>query len=157
MELTAIAKATQGFSGADLLYIVQRAAKYAIKDSIEAHRQREAEKEVKAEGEDVEMTDEGAKAEQEDQEPDPVPYITKEHFSEAMKTAKRSVSDAELRRYEAYSQQMKASRGQFSNFNFNDAPLGTTGTDNANANNGAPSGSGAAFGSNAEEDDDLYS
>ncbi|CAI5005323.1 ATV_HP_G0145210.mRNA.1.CDS.1 [Saccharomyces cerevisiae] len=156
LELTAIAKATQGFSGADLLYIVQRAAKYAIKDSIEAHRQHEAEKEVKVEGEDVEMTDEGAKAEQEP-EVDPVPYITKEHFAEAMKTAKRSVSDAELRRYEAYSQQMKASRGQFSNFNFNDAPLGTTATDNANSNNSAPSGAGAAFGSNAEEDDDLYS
>lgn len=156
LELTAIAKATQGFSGADLLYIVQRAAKYAIKDSIEAHRQHEAEKEVKVEGEDVEMTDEGAKAEQEP-EVDPVPYITKEHFAEAMKTAKRSVSDAELRRYEAYSQQMKASRGQFSNFNFNDAPLGTTATGNANSNNSAPSGAGAAFGSNAEEDDDLYS
>ena len=62
-----------------------------------------------------------------------------------------------MRRYEAYSQQMKASRGQFSNFNFNDAPLGTTATDNANSNNSAPSGAGAAFGSNAEEDDDLYS
>lgn len=36
-------------------------------------------------------------------------------------------------------------------------PLGTTATDNANSNNSAPSGAGAAFGSNAEEDDDLYS
>ena len=89
----------------------------------------------------------------EEEEVDPVPYISKEHFAEAMKTAKRSVSDAELRRYEAYSQQMKASRGQFSNFNFGDAALGS---DN-NASNNTNNGPGAAFGSNETEQDDLYS
>lgn len=96
---------------------------------------------------------------EEEQEEDLVPYITKEHFAEAMKTAKRSVSDAELRRYEAYSQQMKASRGQFSNFSFNDAALGVNGAANGPGagNSGAPSGAGAAFGGDAEEDDDLYS
>lgn len=156
LDLSSIAKASQGFSGADLSYIVQRAAKYAIKDSIEAQRKIEAEKQVKSE-EDVDMTG-GEDVKQEDQEsidePDPVPFITKEHFAEAMKTAKRSVSDAELRRYEAYSQQMKASRGQFSNFNFNEPALGT---DTSASTNNASS-TGAAFGGdNAEEEDDLYS
>ncbi|KAG0676851.1 AAA ATPase cdc48 [Kluyveromyces marxianus] len=153
LDLKTIAQATQGFSGADLSYIVQRAAKFAIKDSIEAQRRAEAikkEKEADEEGttkvkteEDVEMSDV--------QQEDPVPYITKEHFTEAMKTAKRSVTDTELRRYEAYAQQMKASRGQFGNFSFDDASGAAptqTGTE----------GSGAAFGEAAgEDDDDLYS
>ncbi|EDO19051.1 hypothetical protein Kpol_2000p15 [Vanderwaltozyma polyspora DSM 70294] len=145
LDLGAIAKTTQGFSGADLSYIVQRAAKFAIKESIEAQR-------VKSE-EDVEMDDTKAEKVKEEEEVDPVPYITREHFAEAMKTAKRSVSDAELRRYEAYSQQMKASRGQFSNFSFNDSALGS----NANNSGNAGSGAGAAFGSNEADDDDLYS
>lgn len=151
LDLTAIAKATQGFSGADLSYIVQRAAKYAIKDSIEAHRESlaAAEAEVKTEGGDVDMTSEDVKKEPVETV-DPVPYITREHFAEAMKTAKRSVSDAELRRYEAYSQQMKASRGQFSNFNFGDSNQGTTETGN-------DGNSGANFGSAGDDDDDLYS
>ena len=150
LELSQLAKVTQGFSGADLSYIVQRAAKFAIKDSIEAHKQAEAKKEVKNE-EDVEMDG--------DQKPeeDPVPYITKEHFAEAMKTAKRSVSDAELRRYEAYSQQMKASRGQFTNFSFNDSALGAGASGNGSGSGNGASGSGAVFDNNAEEDDDLYS
>ena len=59
-----------------------------------------------------------------------------------MKTAKRSVSDAELRRYEAYAQQLQSSRGQFSNFRFNEG-------DNQQ------SGGQAAFGGN-DDDDDLY-
>ncbi|CDO95594.1 unnamed protein product [Kluyveromyces dobzhanskii CBS 2104] len=151
LDLKTIAQATQGFSGADLLYIVQRAAKFAIKDSIEAQKLAEAVKKeegaeetekVKTE-EDVEMSD----AQQED----PVPFITKEHFTEAMKTAKRSVTDTELRRYEAYAQQMKASRGQFGNFSFGD-------DSGAAPNQAGADGSGATFGDAAgEEDDDLYS
>ena len=167
LELSSIAKATQGFSGADLSYIVQRAAKFAIKDSIEAKRKMDAEKaeKVKAE-EDVEMADGDAAAaaaavkpeEPEEPEVDPVPYITKEHFSEAMKTAKRSVSDAELRRYEAYSQQMKASRGQFSNFNFDENAMGTDASANpAAAGSGAGNGGAAFNNGNADDDDDLYS
>lgn len=146
LDLNAIAKAAQGFSGADLSYIVQRAAKFAIKESIELQKLLEESKEVKAE-EDIEMDDSGAEPKQESEEPeeDPVPFITKEHFAEAMKTAKRSVSDAELRRYEAYSQQMKASRGQFSSFDFENADASGNG------------GNGASFGADgAGDDDDLY-
>ncbi|SCU96062.1 LAME_0F14708g1_1 [Lachancea meyersii CBS 8951] len=149
LELSTIAKATQGFSGADLQYIVQRAAKFAIKDSIEAQRSLEAERQSKVKTEDVEMGDEATAPVVEEEIEDTVPYITKDHFAEAMKTAKRSVSDAELRRYEAYSQQMKSSRGQYSNFNFGDAPSATQPA-------GSSENAGAAFGEGAEEDD-LYS
>lgn len=143
MDLREIAKITHGFSGADLLYIVQRAAKFAIKDSIEAQIKLSKASEVKQEATgDVEMTDK-SKADEEEEEEDPVPFITRGHFEEAMKTAKRSVSDAELRRYEAYAQQLQASRGQFTNFRF---------TENA----GEAANGGAAF-ADAPEDDDLYS
>lgn len=152
LDLGEIAKITHGFSGADLSYIVQRSAKFAIKDSIEAqlriNKAREEKEAVKTE--DVDMKVEG---EEEEQEEDPVPYITRAHFEEAMKTAKRSVSDADLRRYDAYAQQLQASRGQFANFRF--AEDGAAEGSGAGGNDGAASG-GAAFGS-VEEEDDLYS
>ncbi|ODV63440.1 AAA family ATPase CDC48 [Ascoidea rubescens DSM 1968] len=157
LDLAKVAKATHGFSGADLSYIVQRAAKFAIKESIEENIRKEKAKEeiakIKAEYEkenkiktefedDVKMNEE----EEEEEEEDPVPYITHSHFEEAMKTAKRSVSDAELRRYEAYAQQMSASRGTFSNFKFGDEPAGFSSSGNGNAGN-----------DEADDDDDLYS
>lgn len=135
LELQEIAKITQGFSGADLSYIVQRSAKYAIKDSIEATISAEKAAEEAGE-EDVAMED-------------PVPYITRQHFEEAMKTASKSVSDAELRRYEAYSQQIQSSRGTL-NFRFGGEGSG------GGAGGGADNGGGAALGGEGE-DDDLYS
>lgn len=148
LDLNEIARITNGFSGADLSYIVQRSAKFAIKDSIEAQiklaKSKEEEEGVKQEGsDDVEMTDK-SKAEEEEDEEDPVPFITRAHFEEAMKTAKRSVSDAELRRYEAYAQQLQASRGQFTNFRFSE-------------NEGTDSNAGQAAFAEEAEDDDLYS
>ncbi|CAN3375136.1 hypothetical protein DIURU_005395 [Diutina rugosa] len=136
LDLQEIAKITNGFSGADLSYIVQRSAKFAIKDSIEASIKVKKEKEAAA----AAAGDDAADVDMD--QADPVPYITRAHFEEAMKTAKRSVSDAELRRYEAYAQQLQSSRGQFSNFRFNEG-------DNQQ------SGGQAAFGGN-DDDDDLY-
>ena len=145
LKLSELAQIAHGFSGADLAYIVQRAAKFAIKDSIEAHVRLQKEK-ANEKGGDVEMTeDKPANQEATVEEEDPVPYISRAHFEEAMKSAKRSVTDAELRRYEAYAQQMQASRGHFSNFRFSDAPDG----------NQEASNNGAGFG-NVEEEDDLY-
>ncbi|AAS53529.2 AFR158Wp [Eremothecium gossypii ATCC 10895] len=152
LDLGAIAKATQGFSGADLSYIVQRAAKFAIRDSIEAQKRAEAERADKPKTEDVEMSDANVASEE---EVDAVPFITREHFADAMKTAKRSVSDAELRRYEAYAQQMKASRGQFGNFSFGSEARSDSGAGAAPA--GTESSGAAAFNNAADEDDDLYS
>uniref|UniRef100_A0A060SYS4 ARAD1A19316p n=1 Tax=Blastobotrys adeninivorans TaxID=409370 RepID=A0A060SYS4_BLAAD len=133
LELQEIAKITNGFSGADLSYIVQRSAKFAIKDSIEA--QIAAEKAAEEAGTTAEDGDVAME--------DPVPYITRSHFEEAMKTASRSVSDAELRRYEAYAQQIQSSRGTL-NFRFQGAE-------------GGAGGEGGASLGNEGEDDDLYS
>lgn len=105
VNLEYIASKTEGFSGADLGFITQRAVKLAIKQAISIDIERTKERE--AAGEDIKM-EEDIDAE------DPVPELTKAHFEEAMQSARRSVSDVEVRRYEAFAQSMKNSGG--SNF-----------------------------------------
>ena len=46
---------------------------------------------------------------------DPVPDIRRDHFEEAMKFARRSVSDADIRKYEVFAQTLQQARG-FGNF-----------------------------------------
>ena len=80
-----MAKTAVGFSGADLTEICQRACKFAIRECIEADIRVEKQRKLAEErGEDV--MDEA-------DEIDPVPEITRVHFEEAMKYARRSVSD----------------------------------------------------------------
>ena len=99
VDLAFLAKTTHGYSGADLTEICQRAAKLAIRESIESdiRRQREKQEKEEAAGDDDD-------AEMDEEEEDPVPEITKDHFEEAMKYARRSVSDQDIRRYEMFSQ-----------------------------------------------------
>ena len=122
-----------GFSGADLGFITQRAVKIAIKEAINADIERSKARE--AAGDDMDV-DEDAE--------DPVPELTRAHFEEAMQMARRSVTDVEIRRYEAFAQQMKnAGPGAF--FKFPEA--GADGQAGGDAGNG--------FG-DAGNDDDLY-
>lgn len=51
-------------------------------------------------------------------EDDPVPEITKAHFEEAMKYARRSVSDNDIRKYEMFAQTLQQSRGFGNNFRY---------------------------------------
>ncbi|ODQ55127.1 AAA ATPase [Saitoella complicata NRRL Y-17804] len=132
VDLTVIAKATHGFSGADLSFIVQRAVKLAIKESITAEIEREkAQAEAGGDAMDVEAED-------------PVPEITRAHFEEAMSYARRSVTDADLRRYEMFAQTLQQGRGM-TGFKFPDAAP-TAGTE----------GQGQAAFGDAGADDDLY-
>jgi transitional endoplasmic reticulum ATPase len=98
VNLSFLAKNTHGFSGADLTEICQRAAKLAIRESIESdiRRARERKEKEAAAGDDAKM--------EEDEEEDPVPVISRAHFEESMKFARRSVSDGDIRRYEMFSQ-----------------------------------------------------
>jgi transitional endoplasmic reticulum ATPase len=130
VDLDYIAANTHGFSGADLGFVTQRAVKLAIKESISKEIERTKARE--AAGEDVEM-DEG-------EGEDLVPQLTKAHFEEAMRSARRSVTDVEIRRYEAFAQSMKNSGGS-SFFRFPEEGQAQT------ENN--------TFGQ-AGEDDDLY-
>jgi len=130
VDLSIIAKATNGFSGADLGFIVQRASKMAIKESIAFDIQRERAAKESGADEDMEMED-------------PVPEIARKHFEEAMAYARRSVSESDLRRYELFAQNLQQARG-FGGFKFPDAM----------ETNGNGSG-GNAFGDDGG-DDDLY-
>lgn len=133
VDIAYIASKTHGFSGADLGFITQRAVKLAIKESISLEIQRRKERE--AANEDVDMD--------EDLE-DPVPMLTKAHFAEAMASARRSVSDVEIRRYDAFAQSMKTA-GPGTLFKF---------PESGNTTNTAASGTGG-FG-DAGNDDSLY-
>merc|ERR1712121_297499 len=136
VDLPYLAKMTRGFSGADLTEICQRACKLAIRESIDADIRREKEKQ-KA----------GATTMDVDDDDDPVPEITKAHFEEAMKFARRSVSDNDIKKYEMFSQTLQQSRGFGNNFRFPDGSSG-----------GAPAGGSGGQGNfNNDDEDDLYS
>ncbi|KAK3805434.1 MAG: VCP protein [Linnemannia elongata] len=140
IDLTHIAKATHGFSGADLTEICQRACKLAIRENIEADIRKERERKERGDEEAMEEDDEDA-----------VPELTRAHFEEAMKFARRSVQDSDIRRYEMFAQNLQNSRG-FNTFKF---PEGGVGGSVAPGPEGTASN--AAFGGqDSSIDDDLY-
>lgn len=133
IDIKYIASKTHGFSGADLGFITQRAVKLAIKQSIamaiDKQKAREAVK--KEDGDDTAMDEDL-------DEEDPVPELTKAHFEEAMQQARRSVTDVEIRRYEAFAQSMKNTGGS-SFFRFpegDEAQNGSNGFGNAGDDEG---------------------
>merc|ERR1711877_72905 len=136
VDLTFLSKMTKGFSGADLTEICQRACKLAIRESIDADIRREKERQKKGAAMDV------------DEDDDPVPEITKRHFEEAMKFARRSVSDNDIKKYEMFSQTLQQARGFGNNFRFPDGSSGGS---------GAPASGGQGGNFNNDDDDDLYS
>jgi transitional endoplasmic reticulum ATPase len=106
VDLNFLAEMTKGYSGADLTEICQRACKNAIRESIEKERERERLRQEK-------------QSEEMETEEDPVPEITRAHFEEAMRYARRSVSDKDIQRYEMFAQTLHQSRGLgVNNFKF---------------------------------------
>jgi transitional endoplasmic reticulum ATPase len=140
VDLEFLASQLEKFTGADLTEICQRAAKLAIRENIEKDMERER---LKAEAGDAAMDDLG-------DEEDPVPEILGRHFEEAVRQARRSVSDRDLAQYSSFAQNLNQSRaamtgpggGSLSTFAF----PGQAG--------GAAGGAAAAA---AEEEEDLYS
>jgi transitional endoplasmic reticulum ATPase len=126
VNLEFLASNTHGFSGADLTEICQRACKLAIRESIEKEREKERiRKDRKEAGEEVLM-------DEDTEEEDPVPEITRDHFEEAMKFARRSVTDNDIRKYEMFGQNLQQARG-FGSFRFPDGGIGgSTSTDGPN-------------------------
>jgi len=129
VDLEFLSRSAKGFSGADLTEICQRACKLAIREAIEIDIKKEREG-----GEDMEMDD------------DPVPEITRAHFEEAMKFARRSVSDADIRKYEMFSQTLQQSRGFGSDFRFPEEG-------GLNMQGGAPAAAPPAA---QDDEEDLY-
>jgi transitional endoplasmic reticulum ATPase len=125
VDIDAIAAATHGFSGADLSAIAQRACKLAIRESISKEIQFEEMKQAGTVAPDAVF--------------DPVPEITREHIEESMRTARRSVSDADIRKYEMFATSLQQARG-FGDFRFD-----------------GPAAAGGAGGQAGGDNDDLYS
>lgn len=96
VDINELADATDGFSGADITEICQRAAKNAIRDSITAGIERQ--KRVEA----GELTQEEA-----DALPDPVPFITATHFEASMSKARRSVGPDIIEQYDQFTKKIK--------------------------------------------------
>jgi len=139
VDIVYLAKVTHGFSGADLTEICQRACKLAIRESIEADIRKERERDANPDAAAADMDDDY----------DSVPEITRIHFEEAMKFARRSVTDNDIRKYEMFSQTLQQSRGIGTNFRFpGGAPTGQ---------GGSSSGQGGAGNQFEEQEDDLYS
>ncbi|CAN7113474.1 unnamed protein product [Brassica rapa subsp. narinosa] len=138
VDVRALAKYTQGFSGADITEICQRACKYAIRENIEKDIERERRR-----GENPE-------AMEEDLVDDEVAEIRAAHFEESMKYARRSVSDADIRKYQAFAQTLQQSRGIGSEFRFDP-------TASAGRTTGGASADPFATSAAAADDDDLYS
>nr|GEW28176.1 cell division cycle protein 48 homolog [Tanacetum cinerariifolium] len=133
VDLHALAKYTQGFSGADITEICQRACKYAIRENIEKDIEREKRRSENPEAMEEDVEDE-------------VPEIKAAHFEESMKFARRSVSDGDIRKYQAFAQTLQQSRGFGSEFKFAEtSSAAATGGSDPFA---APAG--------AADDDDLY-
>merc|ERR1711907_746678 len=89
VSLAFLAELTDGFSGADLAELCQRAAKAAIRDAI-------AVDELKTEDMDVDAASE----------------IARKHFEEAMAGARRSVSQTDLAKYDQFRQKMSPTYNQ---------------------------------------------
>lgn len=83
-----LAQQCEGFSGADMTELCQRATKAAIRESIAAEEERK--KLMAGEGDaNMEMDD-------------PVPVITRAHFEEAMANARKSVTEYDLTKFEQF-------------------------------------------------------
>ena len=145
VDLAYLAAQTEKFTGADLTEICQRAAKLAIRESIQRDMEREQiRREAEADGVVTEeMKDDGE---------DLVPELMPRHFEEAVRNARRSVSDRDLAQYSSFAQNLQQSRSQLTsgggslgNFQF---------PQRAQANY---SGAGNANAGMTEDEEDLYS
>ncbi|XP_076142389.1 transitional endoplasmic reticulum ATPase-like [Alosa pseudoharengus] len=134
VDLEYLSRITEGFSGADLTEICQRACKMAIREAIEAEIRMERQRHSQP---DTAM----------EEDYDPVPEIRKDHFEEAMRFARRSVSDNDIRKYEMFAQTLQQSRG-FGNFRF------PSGSKQGGGQGSGQGNSGELY--REDGDDDLY-
>ena len=123
-----LAQQCEGFSGADMTELCQRATKAAIRESIAAEEERRKL-----------MSDEDANMEMDD----PVPVITRAHFEEAMANARKSVTEYDLTKFEQFRTK------------FDPAYAAKTGNRQRVVINW-PEDNSSQFQKQEEDDDDLY-
>jgi len=108
VDLQVLAKHTEGFSGADITEICQRACKYAVREDIEK---------------DIKRKIEGL----EDSMEEGMTWLKVSHFEESMRYARKSVSDSDILKYQMFSQTLQQSRGFGSDFKFSEAATSADG------------------------------
>lgn len=143
VDMNVIARYTDGFSGADITEICQRASKAAIRENIEADARIQAMKNLNPDFE---------------AEGDPVPEICRKHFEEALRNARRSVTPTDLDRYENFKRKFDPSYA--SSQTGQSGSMINWGTPAQPAQNNSP----GMFGNNNagpidvedEDDDDIY-
>ncbi|KAB2611588.1 cell division control protein 48-like protein D [Pyrus ussuriensis x Pyrus communis] len=111
VDIRALAEYTKGFSGADITKICQRACKYAIRENIVKDIERERMRNENPEAMEVDADDEVAE-------------IKAAHFEESMKHARRSVSNADIRKYQAFAQTLQQSIAFGTEFRFTSSASG---------------------------------
>jgi transitional endoplasmic reticulum ATPase len=144
VDLQYLAAQTEKFTGADLTEICQRAAKLAVREDIMRSVERDRIRE-EAEREGVVMDTD---VEDEDQ----VPEILPAHFEEAVRNARRSVSDRDLAQYSSFASTLQQSRAQL-----NSGGTSLAGFQFPGAQQAAATGGPAAAANAADDEDDLYS
>eukprot|EP00347_Sterkiella_histriomuscorum_P021975 403332118 len=128
-----LAELTDGFTGADITELCQRATKAAIREAIEAEEQRKALMRENPDG-DQQMAD----------MEDPVPVITRKHFEEALAAARKSVTAYDLDKFEQF-------RKKF------DPAYAAKVAGHSTIKINWPESNASQFQQNADDDDDLYS
>merc|ERR1712022_100600 len=102
VDIQYVASQTEKFTGADLTEICQRATKLGIRESIQREMERDMiRKEAEANGQVTEDDME---------EEDAVPELLPRHFEEAVRQARRSVSDRDLAQYSSFAQNLQQAR-----------------------------------------------
>jgi transitional endoplasmic reticulum ATPase len=142
VDLEFLARSTEGYSGADLTEICQRACKLAIRESIEMDIQMEKRREA---GESV------------PEDFDPVPEIKRAHFEESMRFARKSVSPSDLKKYEMFARTLQTARGFGSDFRFPEqAQQRPQAPQSGPSQQQAAAGPGQTNQFENAEDDDIY-
>ena len=141
VDLQYLATQTDKFTGADLTEICQRSAKLAIREDLERNMERER---IQADAREQGLMEEDV------EEEDLVPEIMPRHFENAVRDARRSVSDNDLAQYSRFAQNLQQSRSQLST---GGGSLGTFSFPQAAAAGGSGTGAAAAD----EDEEDLYS
>jgi len=101
---------TEGFSGADIAGVCKNAAKNAIRACINQERRKWEAKEAKKKAA-ADKGEEYHSDEEKDDEPDPVPYITKRMLLSSLTGAKRSVTKADLEKHMKYKRDLERRLG----------------------------------------------
>jgi len=108
VTFTSLAEHTEGYSGADLAEVCKRACKFAIREAISKKKPEDPDAD-----EDLENM--------EDDEEDPVPCLTREHFEMALEDTSPSITPGDIARYDVYRNQVKSTKASLKKIKWEEA------------------------------------